>query len=154
MAREADKTVLTLYLNNASSVDRPPPALMLRKRRFTGPTPPGENPRKTHCVLSPEAKWQVLTDAREVRADPGTVVRLRRADAEYGSEGTSAEGWMRKEQAMYSRRTSIALSCGASHAFYPPSRAPHIILICCNKLIHIMYIIIYIYIIIYKNTIS
>ena len=156
MTRLADKTVLTLYLNNGTSEDRPPPSIVLRAKRRLATEPGESKSRKPHHYLSSEAKWQVLVDAREARADPETVLRLKKSEAEYGCHWKSAEAWMRKEQSMYTKRTSIGLSCGASHASYPPSRAPHIILICCNNtnIMHIIIIYIYIYIIIFKSIIS
>ena len=107
IAKVADKTVLELYLDNDVSKDMAPPAIRFKtegKRKYT--------------FVAPQAKWDILEDAREIRTLPSTVVAVRSKMDEFGCHANTAEGWMRKEQEMYWKRTGIGLSCGASHASY------------------------------------
>ena len=106
IAKLADKAVLGLFLNNPVSVDQAAPAI-----RFT------QSPAKRkYTVVTPEAKWGVLEDARDNRVSLPIVVALRAKLDEMGCHQDTADSWMRKEQAMYARRADMALSCGAGHA--------------------------------------
>ena len=107
LAKLADKVVLVLYLDSVASRDQVAPAV-----RFKRP-----NKRK-YTVISVEAKWATLEDARVTRADPVTVLALRSQLAEFGCHPDCADSWMRKEQAMYVNAMCNALSFGASHASY------------------------------------
>lgn len=104
-AKLADKAVLALYLNNAVSREQACPALR------------SNNPNKRqYVVMSPEAKWNILCDARKERTSPSTVLALRSDSNVYGCHEDSADYWMRKEQAMYANRAAIGLASGVGHA--------------------------------------
>ena len=105
LAKLADKVVLVLYLDSVESRDQVAPAM-----RFNRPE------KRKYTVMSVEAKWAILEDARVNRADPVTVLALRSKLAEFGCHKDAADSWLRKEQAMYANGAGIALSSGASHA--------------------------------------
>ena len=104
-AKLADKTVLSLYLDNPVSTEQPPPAKRFKKLD-----------KRKYVVVPPEAKWAILVDARETRTNPTTVLALRSKLEECGCHPDSADAWMRKEQAMYMKRAAIGLSIGVGHA--------------------------------------
>ena len=105
LAKVADTTVLVLYLDSVESRGQVAPAM-----RFNRPD------KRKYTVVSVEAKWAILEDARANRTDPVTALALRSKLSEFGCHPDAADSWMRKEQAMYAKRTGLRLSCGASHA--------------------------------------
>lgn len=105
LAKLADKIVLALYLDKVESMDLAAPAMRFNnadKRKYT--------------IVSVEAKWEILEDARATHAAPVTVLALRSKLAECGCHKDAADAWLRKEQQMYLKATCSALSSGASHA--------------------------------------
>ena len=105
LAKAADKTVLGLYLNSAESRDQLAPAIRYKK-----------TDKRKYTLVSVEAKWETLEDSRAARTDPVTALALRSKLTAFGCHQDAADSWMRKEQAMYWKGVSRALSSGASHA--------------------------------------
>ena len=101
----ADKAVLALCLNCAMSRERAPPAIIFSSRPD----------KRKYIVMTPEAKWATLDDARAKRTNASTVLALRSASAECGCHPDVVDSWLRKEQTMYSKRTGFALSTGVRH---------------------------------------
>jgi hypothetical protein len=98
-SRLADKFVLARYLNNAVSEEHAAPAL-----QFQSP-----NKRK-YTLVSAEAKWSTLEDARRTRASPTTVLAVKHDSPHLGCNEQAAESWMQKEQEMYLNRCACALT--------------------------------------------
>jgi hypothetical protein len=80
--------------------------------------------KRKYAVLTPEAKWAVLHDARRTRADPSTVLAIKsdpvqRTADQVGCHNYAADNWRLKEQEMYWKRTGL-LTAGdrAHHASY------------------------------------
>ena len=102
----ADKFVLTTYLINAVSQERPAPALHYER----------PNKRK-YTVVSPEAKWSILEKARTNRASPTTVLAVQSDSPHLGCNEQAADTWKQKEQAMYWDICGFALIGSNVHHF-------------------------------------
>ena len=117
LADLVDKFVLHNFLNDAASMDRPPPSMNFRN----------SSSKRNYSVVRPEAKWLVLCKSRLAHAAPSTIVSVMNdptqpTSNQLGCHKDSANPWKVKEQKMYWKRTSL-LTTGRG--------APHILLIIC-----------------------
>jgi len=99
----ADKLVLRCCLDNANSQGAPPAINH-------------KNPlKRKYTVISVQAKWSTLVEARRVRTSPNVVLALGSNLSQLGCHEDVAESWMRKEQHMYMDRCGFALSGNGAH---------------------------------------
>ena len=112
LANLVDKFVLHNFLNDAASMDRPPPSVIFR------------GVKRSYSVLTPEAKWLVLSKSRLANTSPSSVVTImndpaQTAFTQIGCHPKTADSWKEKEQTMYWENTNF-LTTGRG--------APHILL--------------------------
>ena len=88
-----DAVVLTTTLNDQSCIDRPPVAQSYHR--------PG---KRKYTVVSAEAKWFALSEARRVRANTSLVLSLNQDSPQLGCNDQAFELWTMKEQTLYGRR--------------------------------------------------
>ena len=99
LSQLTDKFIKDVVLPMPDAIAAVPPAL-----QFKNP-----NKRK-YTVISNEAKWKTLMDARSKRANLTSVLALRSDSPEFGANELAAELWLLKEQEMYSKRCGLALT--------------------------------------------